>query len=179
MFRGKANASTPAQRWMYKQLMNCLYGLWGLRPLETDSRVIDTEKYEELLEYGIDEPIPLSSGRYLANIDKRVWSEVEDELFQSESLGLRNLAISSAISAYSRILLNRYRLIPGNEAKYFDTDSVVLEKDLSPSMIGKALGLMKFESFVHIGIFLAPKLYYVLDLMKGLAKIKIKALKIN
>jgi hypothetical protein len=43
---------------------------------------------------------------------------------------LINVAIASAIASYSRIYINQFKSIPGNECYYSDTDSVVLAKPL-------------------------------------------------
>lgn len=70
--------------------------------------------------------------------------------------------IASAIAAYSRILINEYKNIPGNPCIMSDTDSVVLTKPLPEFLIGRELGQMKLEYKIKKGIFIRKKLYYIL-----------------
>lgn len=62
--------------------------------------------------------------------------------------------IASAIAAYSRILINEYKNIPGNPCIMSDTDSVVLTKPLSEDLTGKELGQMKLEYNIKKAIFI-------------------------
>jgi hypothetical protein len=52
---------------------------------------------------------------------------------------------------------------------YTDTDSIFIDYDLNPSLIGKKIGLLKQEygGLIKKGIFPSPKLY-ILDTIKGL-----------
>ena len=54
-----------------------------------------------------------------------------------------NVAIASAITAYARIHMLKYKLNPN--VLYTDTDSAYSSVKLEPSEIGKGLGLMKDE----------------------------------
>jgi hypothetical protein len=70
-----------------------------------------------------------------------------------------NVAIASAVTAYSRIIIDKYKRIPNNECFYSDTDSVFLQKPLSKELINNQLGFMKLESYIIEAIFISPKLY--------------------
>ena len=59
--------------------------------------------------------------------------------------------------------MSQYKNIPGN--KYFggDTDSAIMEKELSPRFVGKGIGMMKKECSVKLGMFADKKLYLMQD----------------
>lgn len=68
--------------------------------------------------------------------------------------------ISAAISAYGRIIL--YPFIARDDCYYTDTDSIVLQNELSPELVSPTeIGKFQKEHFVFKGIFLAPKSYSI------------------
>lgn len=75
--------------------------------------------------------------------------------------------ISAAVNAYARIHMQNLKLdiiAKGGKLYYSDTDSIVTNVKLDNSLIdSKALGKLKLEYEVTKGIFIAPKLYYLLD----------------
>jgi len=71
-----------------------------------------------------------------------------------------NVAIASAVTAYARILMLPYKLLPGTV--YTDTDSVFTTDKLDTSLVGKELGMMKNELdgiVIEEGYFLGIKQY--------------------
>ena len=86
-----------------------------------------------------------------------------------------SVPLAAAITSYSRMIMNDYKNIPGNDVFYSDTDSVVLQKPLPEDMINNELGGMKFEFKINPGVFPGPKLY-ALELENGETLIKIRGL---
>lgn len=72
---------------------------------------------------------------------------------------LLNIAISAAISSYGRIEIDKYRRQKDYICHYSDTDSVIQNKALPKSMIGKNLGQMKQEAEIEEAIFTKKKVY--------------------
>ena len=73
-----------------------------------------------------------------------------------------NVAIAAAVTAYGRIIIHTYKIIPGNEVYYSDTDSVFLSKPLDNHYVSSALGAMKDElsgGLITKAIFLGAKQY--------------------
>jgi hypothetical protein len=73
-----------------------------------------------------------------------------------------NVAIASAVTSYARIAMMKYKLIPGIEIYYFDTDSMFTNKPLPDHLIGDGLGLMKDElkgGYIKKAYFLGIKKY--------------------
>lgn len=82
------------------------------------------------------------------------------------------IALASAITAYSRMIVDPFKRIPNNECYYSDTDSVFLEKPQDISHLSNDLGNMKNEIppngskldedsnyYVTDAVFVAPKMY--------------------
>jgi DNA polymerase elongation subunit (family B) len=90
-----------------------------------------------------------------------------------------NVAIAAAVTAYSRMIINNYKLLAlnlGLDLFYSDTDSLVLNGKLPPEHIDSAtLGKLKLEHTIKEGIFVMPKVYYLEDI-DGTILTKCKAL---
>lgn len=140
-------------------MLNSLYGRTGLNPELSKSKVftfkeISSPKFDDfLLNNEILSQIDLS------NDDVSILS-YKSLLDNSSSFLSSNVALASAITAYSRIHINKFKYLEGNVVYYSDTDSIVLNRPLDSSLISNNLGDMKLEfKHVHLGIFLAPKVY--------------------
>ena len=87
------------------------------------------------------------------------------------------MAIASAVTAYSRMIINQYKLQAldlGLNIYYSDTDSLVLNGPLPEEIIDSAvLGKLKLEYKFKEGIFIMPKVYY-LELEDGTTISKVK-----
>ena len=86
-----------------------------------------------------------------------------------------NVAIASAISAYSRIRMSIFKNNHNFKLYYSDTDSIVTDKPLPEYMIGNELGQLKLEHTITKAIFLAPKVYALIT-SEGEQIIKAKGL---
>lgn len=82
-----------------------------------------------------------------------------------------SVSTAAAITAYARIAISKYKNLEGNKYYGGDTDSVIMEKELDLSVIGKGLGMMKEECRIKHGLFADKKLYLTQD-DKGLTVIK-------
>lgn len=72
-----------------------------------------------------------------------------------------SIPIASAVTAYARIHMNKFKNLSGNNCYYTDTDSVIMEKPLPSELVSKAIGDMKLEysPFIKNAYFVSPKLY--------------------
>ena len=75
-----------------------------------------------------------------------------------------NIAMASFVTSYARIHMSQFKNNKDFRLYYTDTDSAVLAQPLPESFVDpKVLGKMKLEYIVRKGIFLAPKLYCLLN----------------
>ena len=86
-----------------------------------------------------------------------------------------NVAIAAFITALARVILSYFKNNPDFKLYYSDTDSVVLDRPLHDSWVGDKLGQLKLEHVIQKAVFLAPKVYCIIDEL-GEEVIKIKGL---
>ncbi len=176
--------SQPTIRNIAKLLMNSMYGRFGMHTGLVQQKFVEprqldyiTEHFEILSEipfgelllvsYTLKDPTVIGT-RGLASTLKR---------FVDSLPGNTNVAIAAAVTAYSRIIINTYKLKAlelGLEIYYSDTDSLVVNGPLPEDMIDSAtLGKLKLEHTFKEGIFVMPKVYY-LELEDGTVITKTK-----
>jgi len=163
-----------AMSYIYKILMNSLYGRFGINPKCTITEVCDLDRYNHLTKKSdfilADK---LSEHYYIVTY----WSntgQVSDSDWSPPRISAVQLA--AAVTACARI--HMYPYISRPDCYYTDTDSVVLGSPLPEDEISSTvLGMFKLENIVTKGIFLAPKSYSLLTQEgeriikhKGLAK---------
>jgi DNA polymerase elongation subunit (family B) len=166
-----------------KLLMNSMYGRFGMHTELIKNAFFKREEIEGLSrKYNILQEIPLGSLILTAyalkdpiimapNPLRRTYAargKGNSKFLKSflESVpGNTNVAIASAVTAYSRMIINEYKLIALNEKLqiyYSDTDSLVLNGPLPPEYLYSAtLGKLKLEHTFREGIFVMPKVYYL------------------
>ena len=147
--KAKKEGNEPMS-FIYKLIMNSLYGRFGISPDYTTTEVCSNSRYLELVdrEESIIYCERLVNELMLVNSsDSNVWKP------------FRNAAvhISAAVTAYARIFMDRW--VQREDCYYTDTDSVVLSSELPESEVGPDLGQMKLEYRVKRGIFLSAKSY--------------------
>lgn len=147
-----------ALAYVYKILMNSLYGRFGINPKSTITEVCDEKRYKELVRHSdlifaemlIDNSFVVAyyNNRYTGS-DIDYWNPPTNSAVQ----------LSAAITAYARIYM--YPYISREDCYYTDTDSVVLEQPLPSDVISSSvLGKFKLEDEIMKGYFLAPKSYF-------------------
>lgn len=152
-FFNKKKNSTGVSRFIAKMHLNQLYEIFGRKQdiIETINIYnVDIEKY--LLSRVVKTIIEINNEKSCmllhANMDNNILSKLnlELELKLSNSVNFEvksNVALASAVTAYSRIHMLSFKLI--DDVLYTDTDSIFTSKKLEDSFIGKGLGLMKEE----------------------------------
>ena len=144
-----------AMSYIYKILMNSLYGRFGINPKFTTTEICDFDRYNHLLmKTGFMHGAKITEDKYLVSYR---CDDTED--FTSwRPPRISAVQLSAAITACARI--HMYKYISREDCYYTDTDSVVLgsrlpDDEVSPNELGK----LKLECSVREGIFLAPKSY--------------------
>lgn len=186
LYQAKCTAK-GAERWIAKQMLNCLYGIFG-RSKET-TKVVNILK-KDLINYVTDSKvlkvIPINDNIFslvIANEGENVAScTVPDIRGDSETkqptvrvstttrnlkkdiinLVKNNVALASAITAQARIHMMPFKLDP--TCAYSDTDSIFTKDMLGQldSLIGSDIGMFKDElagQTIDQAIFLGIKQY--------------------
>lgn len=150
------NEGNEALAYVYKILMNSLYGRLGINPKCSITEVCDENRYKHLLRHSeIIFCEMLSENNYIVTYhsntktDSDNWNPPKNSAVQ----------LAAAITAAARIYM--YPYISREDCYYTDTDSVVLGQPLPKEVISSSvLGKFKLEDRVIKGYFLAPKSYF-------------------
>ena len=145
---------------VYKTLMNSLYGRFGINPESVVTEICGRERYDTLVDkerFIIAEEL---------NEKYNIISYVTDNDSELNQYRISAVQLSAAITACARI--HMYDYIKRDDCYYTDTDSAVLGNELPQDEISSVeLGKLKLEHFVLKGYFLAPKTYTLLTQEKG------------
>nr|WUR10578.1 DNA polymerase [Elmerina hispida] len=163
-----------------KLLMNSLYGRFGMDPnFENHSFIEDLDldkflnKFDVLDIKSLDNNILLISYIDKEDIEKSLFSDQTFSGFKSKNV---SISIASAITAYARIFMSKFKNDPNIKIYYTDTDSLYIDKPLEEKFIGKKLGQFKLEHVFNKFVALAPKVYGGIT-EDGLEITKVKGLK--
>jgi hypothetical protein len=153
MYDNRLNAKKEGNTglsFVYKILMNSLYGRFGINPKSSITEICNENRYKELMNFEGE-----AVGNYLGN-NRFLCASLVNTIQSDEWAVPRNAAvqISAAITANARI--HMYPYISRDDCYYTDTDSVVLQNPL-PARSGK----FKLEYEVKEGIFIAAKSYWI------------------
>ena len=175
-----------------KLLLNSLYGKFGMKDETIKYEILDNNKhnvskYLDKYNTSILDIIYIEDHTILIINNNEFKSGkpnfIEDAFHGSDV----NIAIASAITSYAReYMANVFKNNPNFKLYYSDTDSGVTDKPLPDNMIGNQLGQLKLEHTITKAVFLAPKVYGLIEVngnelikAKGLTKDTIKNLKVS
>nr|QHB79550.1 DNA polymerase [Sesuvium portulacastrum] len=160
-----------ALSFVYKTLMNSLYGRFGINPISTITEICDQNRYNSLIrnsKFIFGDMI--SENNYIVSYHSNTMTE--NDYWNPPKNSAVQLA--AAITASARIYM--YPYISREDSYYTDTDSVVLSQPLPEEVVSSSvLGKLKLENRIKKGYFLAPKAY-CFDLMMGKEVLKFKGL---
>lgn len=142
--------------YIYKRLMNSLYGRFGIKDEGTLTEFCDKERHNYLIRHAdIRNAYELSERFYLV-IYTMNSSRISDTKWEPPRLAA--IQISAAITACARIYM--YQFIGRDDCFYTDTDSAVLQNPLPQELVDPTvLGCLKLEHELESGLFLAAKSY--------------------
>lgn len=177
---GKENAD-PCKCLISKFLLNMLYGRFGMSPDFKNHVILNSDDAEKhYSEYEVTDVMDFRNGLELLEFYPK-------DNKDNNSGGCNvSVALSAAVTAYSRVLMCQFKHIKGNECLYTDTDCAHLLKPLSSEYVGSGLGKMKLEHVFSRSVYLGPKCYgglYHQELSKakilkeGPELVKVKGLK--
>jgi len=157
-----------------KLLLNSLYGRFGMSPEIENHIIIDSDCEDEYCDndkYSVRDILEFNNGKELISYIKR--SDYDIDYDKSVNI---SVAISSAITAYSRIHMSKFKNLDDIILFYSDTDSLDFSKPLNNKFIGEELGKLKLEHVFNKAVYLAPKVYGAIT-SEGKQHVIIKGLK--
>jgi hypothetical protein len=155
--------STGAQKAIAKLHLNGLYGYFGRRQDLIETVNVSNSSITKYLTSRIVKEILKINDNYSTlllsdNINHKVLRNLnmicESNIKATNKIVMSNVAIAAAVTAYARIQMIYYKLLPGTV--YSDTDSIFTTDVLPDHLIGSGLGQMKDELnglFIHEGYF--------------------------
>ena len=158
-----------------KLLLNSLYGRFGMDPEKENHEIIEeSESLEFYNNKSVRNVMSFENGKELISYLEKHNNEIEKDKATNISV-----AISSAVTAYSRIHMSNFKNLDNITLYYTDTDSVDFDKPLSEDLIGKQLGKLKLENVFKEAVYLAPKVYGALIIKNKKYKeyVRVKGLK--
>ena len=182
LYNIKSTTNDPVLKAIAKSLLNNLLGKFGLDINKYESSIFSEERLGDIIESrrirGIKE---IAKDKYLVSYDVEVSKDICEQhgldykeefakslktkdikVFKETNFTDVSVAISSAVTAYSRIYMNKIKLDilnKGGSIYYTDTDSIVTDIKLDDSVVGKDLGKFKLEHVVEEGYFISNKTY--------------------
>ena len=136
-----------------KMLMNSLFGRFAMKPILSIQKFIGKEEFKFLTEkYLIEDYLDLGDhGYFVSYID----------IFKTTKEPNISISIASAITAYSRVFMSKFKNNAPSVFKLFysDTDSIFVDRDLPKDLIGNEIGQFKLEYIFKEVVFLGPKIY--------------------
>ncbi|POG53951.1 DNA polymerase B [Rhizophagus irregularis DAOM 181602=DAOM 197198] len=163
--------SQPTIRNLAKLLMNSMYGRFGMHPTLTAHGIYTSKQMNQITPaWIVQNAINFGELSLVTLLLNKNWilenQGVEGLIKHLTNLGNNtNVAIAAAVTAYSRMIINQYKLDAlklGLNLFYSDTDSLILDGPLPENYIHSAtLGKLKLEHIFKEGIFVMPKVYYL------------------
>ena len=167
-----------------KLLMNTLYGRFGMKGDQLITEIYDLNDRPQNIAVKRLSDSHAESIRDIFKLDRNVivvrsklpdmFKDDNDLLDYTDHTDV-NVAIAAFITAIARVLMSYFKNNPDFKLYYTDTDSVVLDRPLPEHMVGDKLGQLKLEHVIQKAVFLAPKVYCLINEL-GEEIIKIKGL---
>lgn len=144
-----------------KLLLNSLSGRFGMEDSFAEITIIKKEyfqKFEDQYSEDIYERIDFDDHILVKHRSNK--TNINTLLDNASETHNTSIVISSAITAYARIIMSQFKNNPNFNLYYTDTDSAYIDKPLPKDMISNTiLGKIKLENTCVEAIFLSPKMY--------------------
>jgi hypothetical protein len=182
LYNIKSHSSDEVERALAKSKLNNLIGKLGTSIDKYHTKIVSSEEFLDILntrkyrgaKYLDDDTIITSYDKEISrsiceqnDIDyidtlMNIASNTKKGINKEEKYNNVSIALASAITAYSRIYLNKIKLdilSKGGSIFYSDTDSIVTDIPLSEDQVGSEIGKFKLEHKIVEGYFISNKTY--------------------
>lgn len=179
-YRLKSVTTDEVERQMAKSLLNNLLGRFGMNIDKSITELVDDKRYNELTQYKQIKSVKHIGNKKLvthsSNISLNICESHDVDFtktfnndikhnknkgFSEERLHDVSIAISSAITSYSRVYMSKLKLdiLKTGSIYYTDTDSIVTDIKLEDKYVGNEIGKLKLEHTIKEGYFISNKTY--------------------
>ncbi|PHT47832.1 hypothetical protein CQW23_12040 [Capsicum baccatum] len=150
------NEGNESQDYVYKLLMNSLYGRFGINPQTSLIEICNYQRYLELIRtYGFVDADKINDSYYIVNYKINTESTPDIEWKPSKIAAVQ---LAAEITACARI--HMYPYISRKDCHYIDTNSILIKGRLPDYVISSMeLGKLKLEYASYDAICLAAKNY--------------------
>ena len=183
----KANATHTVEKNIAKLFLNSLIGRFGMNLDRSITKLVSYEEYQEILQTRkIVGDVKYINDKLLVTYEASISPDISEDhevdyketqlnllknsnakdVFAQENLKSVSVAISSAVTAYAIIFMNKVKLNiirSGGKIYYSDTDSIVTDKPLSSDLVGNEIGKFKLMHNIKEAYFLGNKTYCIED----------------
>lgn len=164
----RTNPKDSAYFIIAKLILNSLYGRLGMNPEQEKHIIINnSESFYYNNNYTITDTISLNCGKELIS-----YLDTNKEMDDNKGSMNISIPIASAVTAYARLYMFKFKNLKDTCIYYTDTDSIIINKKLDDSLVGEEIGKMKLEYFATKAVYLAPKVYYAITNTGTICKIK-------
>ena len=134
-----------------KLLMNSLYGRFGMQPITQTQKFMNKNQFLEVCQnFTVNDFIDLD--------EKGLFVSYEDPKNYKDDHKV-SVGIASAVTAYARTYMTKFKNNPLFNLYFSDTDSIFTDKELGLELIGDEIGQFKLEYIFSVAVFLGPKIY--------------------
>lgn len=153
-----------------KLMMNSLYGRFAMRPINNEFTFCNWAEFKSITEkFLVNDYIQFNSESFFVDFTNGDHADTG----QLEKYPKVSIGISSAVTAYARVYMSKFKNNPNFNLYYTDTDSIFIDKELDSELVSKKLGKFKLECKIKEGVFLGPKIYaYITEDGKYTCKVK-------
>ena len=155
----------------YKKILNSLYGRFGMKQNKNITKIVshvDTIKISKI--FPIESLLKIAEDKFIVsynpeeNLNQKSCSN-NQQIQRSNSLkSFTAVQIASAITAYARIVMYKYKKLDDIGVYYSDTDSIFCDTKINPKYVSNnKIGKLKLVNEVKFGLFITPKAYFISD----------------
>nr|YP_010759074.1 DNA polymerase [Hericium alpestre]WEX31988.1 DNA polymerase [Hericium alpestre] len=168
-FYQEKKISTGAERFIAKMHLNQLYGYFGRKlqvtkivPVKSTDFDLFLNNYPIISHFNITKDIEIVTIQENLELEE-LHNFSHDFPFLTPHRSVKsNVAIASAVTAYARMEMVKFKVDPNITIYYTDTDSLFVDKPFSTELVGDDIGLMKDElkgNIIEKAYFLGIKKY--------------------
>ncbi len=187
LYKIKSHSKDNVERALAKSKLNNLIGKLGSNIEKYETKIVSEEEFLNILRTRKYRGVKYLDGEVLVTYDKELSKKICEQndidykqalfdavknasanknLYKEERYNNVSIALASAITAYSRIFINKAKidvLKKGGSIYYSDTDSLVTDIKLDDSLVGSEMGKFKLEHEIVEGYFISNKTYSLKD----------------